>query len=208
MEKETVEACCITTCDRPLDQNYWNTRYQSNEIGWDLGQVSPPLKAYIDQLADKNVRILIMGCGNAYEADYLLENGFTAITLIDISPLLVESLQEKYKNKSEIQVILGDFFKHQGQYDLVLEQTFFCAINPSLRQSYADKMNEIIVPQGKLVGLMFNKEFDFAGPPFGGTQSQYEGYFAPYFSFKAFEECHNSVKPREGTELFLNFVKR
>jgi hypothetical protein len=48
---------------------------RSNETGWDLGQVSPPLKAYIDQLTDKNLRILIPGCGNSYEAEYLLEKG-------------------------------------------------------------------------------------------------------------------------------------
>jgi methyl halide transferase len=206
MENETVEACCVVSCDRPLDQNYWNSQYESKQIGWDLGQVSPPLKGYIDQLATKNLRILIMGCGNAYEADYLLDNGFQHITLIDISPLLVESLQQKYKGRPEIVVVLGDFFEHHGQYDLVLEQTFFCAINPSLRQSYANKMNEIIVPQGKLVGVMFDKEFDFAGPPFGGCKCKYEGYFTPYFSFKIFEHCHNSIKPRQDTELFVNFI--
>jgi Thiopurine S-methyltransferase (TPMT) len=79
---------------------------------------------------------------------------------------------------------------------LVLKQTFFCAINPTLRQSYANKMNEIIVPQGKLVGVMFDKEFDFAGLPFGGCKCKYEGYFAPYFSFKTFGHCRNSIKAR------------
>jgi methyl halide transferase len=98
------------SCDRPLDQNYWNSQYESKQIGWDLSEVSRPLKGYIDQRTNKHLRILIMGCDNAYEADYLLKQGFQSITLIDISLLLVESLQQKYKDRPEIMVVLGDFF--------------------------------------------------------------------------------------------------
>src|SRR4249920_959124 len=117
-----------------LDGNYWNNRYDSGTAVWDLGEVSPPLKDYIDQLTDKNTRILIPGCGNTHEADHLLKLGFTNITVIDIAPALVANLKEKYIDNPNIKIILGDFFEHQGTYDLVLEQTFFCAIDPSLRK--------------------------------------------------------------------------
>jgi hypothetical protein len=56
-----------------LSKDYWNNRYEADEIGWDLKIISPPLKAYIDQLTDKNIRILIPGCGSGYEAEYLLK---------------------------------------------------------------------------------------------------------------------------------------
>ena len=36
-----------------LDRTYWETRYRSDETGWDLGGPSTPLKEYIDQLTDK-----------------------------------------------------------------------------------------------------------------------------------------------------------
>ncbi|HXH19987.1 MAG TPA: hypothetical protein VNJ07_12995 [Chitinophagales bacterium] len=32
-----------------------------------------------------------------------------------------------------VRLIHRDFFKHQGRYDLIIEQTFFCAINPKPR---------------------------------------------------------------------------
>ncbi len=48
--------------------NFWDNQYQQGNTGWDLKQVSPPLKAYFDQLVDKKLSILIAGCGNAYEA--------------------------------------------------------------------------------------------------------------------------------------------
>ena len=44
-----------------LDAEFWENRYRNQETGWDLGTVSPPLKAYIDQLEDKDVAILIPG---------------------------------------------------------------------------------------------------------------------------------------------------
>ncbi len=191
-----------------LDQNYWNSRYQSQETGWDLGTVSPPLKEYIDQLVDKNLRILIVGCGNAYEAEYLLESGFQHITLLDIAPTLVGKLKEKYASVPQIKVIQGDFFEFSGAFDLVFEQTFFCAIDPIKRQDYVHKMHELIVPNGKLVGVMFNTKFEFDGPPFGGLIDEYLHYFNPYFEIKKIENCYNSAKPRQNNEVFINFIRK
>ena len=68
-----------------LSADYWSERYQNNQAGWDLGQISPPIKAYIDQLEDKNLRILIPGCGSGYEGSYLWEKGFTNVHLLDFS---------------------------------------------------------------------------------------------------------------------------
>jgi methyl halide transferase len=187
---------------------YWNNRYQNGETGWDMGMVSPPLKAYIDQLTDKQLRILIPGCGNSYEAAYLLQQGFDNITLIDIAPVLVEQLQKQFSSNKGITILCSDFFEHSGQYDLVLEQTFFCALPPALRTDYAAKMAELICPGGKLVGLLFNKEFDAAGPPFGGQKPEYAGLFSPFFNMVVFEECYNSHTKRAGNELFMILIKK
>ncbi|MCU0438391.1 MAG: TPMT family class I SAM-dependent methyltransferase [Raineya sp.] len=190
-----------------LDGQYWSNRYLNNQTGWDIGSSATPLANYIDQLTNKNLRILIPGCGNAYEAEYLLEKGFTNITVLDISEVLVKYLQEKFKGNPHITILLEDFFEHQGTYDLVLEQTFFCAINPTLRQPYAIHMAQILKKQGKLVGLLFNKNFE-VNPPFGGSKNEYIAYFEPYFEFKTFEICYNSIAPRAESELFINFIKK
>lgn len=78
--------------------DYWNNRYLQNETGWDMGIISPPLKAYFDQLSDKTISILIPGGGNSYEANYLLENGFTHITVIDIAEILITRLRKNSMN--------------------------------------------------------------------------------------------------------------
>ncbi|MBM3401604.1 MAG: methyltransferase domain-containing protein [Bacteroidetes bacterium] len=194
--------------DRNLDQNFWNERYLLNETGWDLGQISPPLKAYIDQLSDKNLRVLIPGCGNSYEAEYLLEHGFTDITVIDIAPALVDRLKSKFRANQNIKIILGDFFTHKAEYDLVLEQTFFCALNPELRKSYVEAMSGLLARDGKLAGVLFNREFETQGPPFGGTDTEYLALFGDGFKFKIFEPCYNSFSKRADSELFIILEKK
>jgi len=190
-----------------LSADYWNERYVNNASQWDLGMVSPPLKTYIDQLDKKDIAILIPGAGNSYEAIYLMEQGFTNITVIDIAPVIIKQLQQEYPNQNSIQFIESNFFNWDGQYDLILEQTFFCAIDPALRSQYVKHMAQLLTPHGKLVGLLFNRSFE-ASPPFGGDLESYQQLFETYFSFKTMEACYNSVAPRANTELFFIAVRK
>lgn len=189
-----------------LNAQYWETQYQNKNIGWDLGGISPALKIYIDNLKNKSSAVLIPGCGNTYEAEYLIEQGFTNITVIDIAPTLVLNLREKFNSNSNIAIILGDFFEHQGHYDIIIEQTFFCALEPALRQDYARKMNELLTTDGILFGLLFNRQFDI-GPPFGGSQEEYRSIFQNEFNILQLELCLNSAAPRANTELFIELKK-
>lgn len=187
-----------------LTKDYWNNRYEAEQMGWDLKGVSPPLKTYIDQLTDKNLSILIPGCGNSYEAVYLAEQGFQNVTVIDFAPLAVERLKGRLYDYQHINLVCEDFFAHTGKYDLILEQTFFCAIDPSLRPKYVQKMTELLKSSGTLVGLLFNVQFP-NNPPFGGDKEEYKKLFSEKFLIKILEPCYNSVKPRMGSELFFKF---
>lgn len=199
--------CCVKSCEKPLDESYWDLQYQSETTGWDLGTISPPIKAYVDQLKDTTISVLIPGCGNTYEAEYLLEKGFTNITVIDIAPTLVEKLKDKFKNTTAIRVIQGDFFEHKSSYDLILEQTFFCALPPQMRQKYVWKMHQLLSKNGKKAGLLFNRSFEVS-PPFGGSKTEYEQLFSEAFHFKILETSYNSVTPRAQSELFFVFEKK
>jgi SAM-dependent methyltransferase len=198
--------CCVVSCDKPLDASYWESQYKAKTIGWDLGKVSPPIQIYVDTVDDKNCSILIPGCGNSYEAEYLLEQGFTNITVIDIAPTPVAVLKEKFKNNSNIQIILGDFFEHRGKYDLIIEQTFFCALPPFMRQKYVWKMHQLLVDNGILAGLLFNRTFE-SGPPFGGSKEEYEMLFKDAFDFLKMDVSKNSIAPRANSELFIELKK-
>lgn len=189
------------------DPQYWNNRYLTGDIGWDMGRVSPPMQAYIDQLEDRDLEILIPGAGNSYEAAYLLEKGFRRVTVLDIAPALIEQLRKTFAGTA-LQIVEGDFFRHQGSYDVVLEQTFFCALDPSLRRDYVTHMHTLVKPRGHLAGVLFNRSFSHDGPPFGGTVAEYRELFSPLFELKTLEMCYNSHPARQGSEVFINFLPK
>ena len=189
-----------------LNADFWNNRYENHQIGWDLGGVSPALKFWMDQLPDKSASILIPGAGNAYEVDYLVALGFTNITVIDIAPKLVAALKQRFASVNEVTIILGDFFELEGKFDVVLEQTFFCAIDPELRSQYVDKMKDLLTDKGQLLGVLFNRSF-IGGPPFGGSIEEYEVLFRDKFEAK-FLPCDVSHPARKGSEVLLQAFMR
>lgn len=191
-----------------LSPEYWNKTYETNRIGWDIGYVSTPLKDYFDQLSDKSIRILIPGAGNAYEAEYLWKQGFENVFVLDFSQAAIQSFLSRFPDFPESNILSEDFFQHKSQYDLIVEQTFFSSIHPSQRGDYAEKTAELLSPEGKLMGLVFNHPFNFEGPPYGGTAEEYQQLFSPYYHFKVFETAHNSIKPRKDRELFFVLVKK
>lgn len=184
-----------------LDADYWSKRYEQQQTGWDIGYGSTPLIDFLQTITDKTIAILIPGCGNAYEADWLLEHGFEHVTVLDISPVLTGALKQRFQGRP-INIITDDFFHHQQQYDLILEQTFFCALDPSLRGNYVEHMYQLLKPGAQLAGVLFNRQFE-GGPPFGGTKEEYEPLFSKYLHIKKMELCTNSIPPRKGSELFF-----
>jgi SAM-dependent methyltransferase len=193
--------------DISLDQSYWNTRWEKGETGWDIGYAAPAITQYMMQYTDKSAAILIPGCGNAYEAEWLEKQGFTNITLIDIAPKAAEQLNEKFQYIAAIKVLCEDFFQHKGKYDLLIEQTFFCAIPPIRRKEYVQKAASLLKPNGKIIGVLFDKIFEQPGPPFGGSADEYRSLFDPSFIIHTMDRCYNSIPPRSGSELFIHLRK-
>ncbi|WAC00995.1 SAM-dependent methyltransferase [Lacinutrix neustonica] len=194
-----------------FERNYWNQRYREAATGWDIGRPSTPLVAYINQLKDKTLKILIPGAGNAYEAEYLFNNGFKNVFVLDIAKLPLENLQCRVPHFPSNQLIHENLFSHKNTYDLILEQTFFCALEPTQinRDTYAKHMHSLLNAHGKLAGLWFNIPLNKASErPFGGTREMYLNHLTPYFEVQCFEHCYNSIPARKENELFGIFTKK
>lgn len=191
-----------------MDKSYWESRWQNKYTLWDIGYANPAISNFMAKYPNKNAAILIAGCGNAYEAEFLLNNGFTNITLVDIANTPVKHLQEKFKNQKAIKILCEDYFEHIGTYDVMIEQTFFCAIDPKERSNYAKKAPSLLQENGILTGVLFDQEFENDGPPFGGNREEYKEYFRRYFNFTIFETCNNSIPQRQGSELFIVLTKK
>lgn len=189
-------------------EKYWTDRYLTNQTQWDTGSITSPLKSYFDQLQDKDVKILIPGAGNGYEAEYLFHQNFRHVYLADISSIPLGNFKQRCPLFPDFQLIHADFFTLNMQFDLIIEQTFFCALHPSQRPDYARQMYHLLRPGGKLVGLLFDDPLNSDHPPYGGNREEYLKYFLPYFTVKYFDPCYNSIPPRAGRELFISLIKK
>ena len=189
-----------------LNADYWDNRYKNFDDRWDLGEVSPPLKAYFNQLTNKNLKILIPGGGNSHEAEYLHQSGFANVYVIDVSKTALKNLKKRVPDFPENHLINEDFFKYGEKFDLIIEQTFFCAIHPKLRKNYVEKIESLLLPEGKLVGLLFNCELNSDKPPFAGYKKEYTELFHKKFNIVLMDDCYNSHHSREGRELFIKLT--
>ncbi|SFT74476.1 Thiopurine S-methyltransferase (TPMT) [Lishizhenia tianjinensis] len=185
-----------------LDAQYWENRYQENQTGWDIGNVSTPIKNYLDALENKDLKILFPGAGRAHEAEYAHKLGFTNVYVLDFAQSAIDAFQERVPDFSKEHLLCGDFFAVDQQFDLIIEQTFFCAIDPSWRPKYVAKMKELVKPDGKLVGLFFDTEFEKQGPPFGGCADDYHQLFKTAFHQVEFSPAADSIAPRLGKEVW------
>lgn len=190
-----------------FSESYWTDLYKKNEAAWDAGSITTPLKTYVDQLTDKSIKILIPGAGNGHEAEYLFTNGFKNVFVLDISDVPIENIRKRVPAFPPDQLITGDFFKHTETYDLIIEQTFFCALDRSLQKKYAQKMQDLLKRGGSLVGVLFIDPLNNVEPPFALPKEEYQHLFQPYFKIQTLETCYNSIKPRQGRELFTILKK-
>jgi thiopurine S-methyltransferase len=71
-------------------------------------------------------------------------------------------------------IILGDFFTYdfgERRFDLIYERTFLCSMSPSRWLEYVDRMADLLVPGGRLIGVFLYGQRPSSGPPFPLTDA-------------------------------------
>ncbi len=191
-----------------LNETYWDNRYKDDTTRWDLGEISTPLKTYFDQLKNKDLKILIPGGGNSYEAEYLHHKGFKNVFVVDLSETALLNIKKRVPSFPSTHLLHQNFFDLTIKFDLIIEQTFFCAIDPTLRGQYVIQANKLLNENGKIAGLLFDAPLYEDHPPFGGDKAEYLTHFKPLFDAQIIEDCYDSVDSRAGRELFIKFIKK
>lgn len=190
----------------PDSSEYWNQRYVDGNIPWDLGYPSPALMDYVIQNTEQSARILIPGGGHSPELAALWDLNYQNVYTCDWSESALEFAQKQNPTIPSDRFILGNFFELEGSYDLILEQTFFCAIPPAMRIAYAAACARLLKARsGRLAGVFFHREFEEAGPPFGGFEEDYLEILGSHLTLIRSEMNKKAIKPRQGTELFMEW---
>ena len=192
-----------------LNAQYWRGRWSSFQTGWDIGHPNHGLIQEVKNRFPTSTKILIPGAGRGYEAEALWSAGYLNTYVCDWAPEAFEHLRKSavlanaFSDHSEAKarLIVSDFFALTDSYDLLLEQTFFCAINPSLRKQYVQQASSLLKPVGNWLGIFFDCHFPTAGPPFGGDREEYIELFSEAFVINHLERFTESIAPRQGKEL-------
>ena len=120
--------------------------------------------------------------------------------------------KESKKLDITLNAICKDFFQlneYYGKMDIILEYTFFCAIDPSLRLKYIKETSKLLKNDGLFVALFLplNKRINEGGPPYGVNLDKTIKQFEQYYEILKCEKSHLSIKPRIDNEIFIIMKK-
>ena len=196
-------------CSKP---EYWENSYKTGDMGWDLGEPTPVFDDWVQSQTDF-LSICVLGAGNGWDAINFAEKGHN-VTAVDFAGSAIDNMHISAQEKGvKINLIHSDIFdlckSFNHTFDIVLEYTCFCAIDPARRLDYVRMTNQILKPDGKLVALLFpvDKDINDDGPPFGVDLDVTINLFSKYFVLDTKEISSLSIEERQGREVFVIFKK-
>lgn len=191
------------------DVAFWDHRYATGRTNWDIGQPAPPLVSYARRLS-KRGRLACLGCGRGHDALFFAELGWQ-VTGFDFSEVALRAAREQAASRGVcIDFQRCDLFTldrdYRGVFDVVVEHTCFCAIDPDRRDEYVHIVREILKPGGLFIGL-FYAILPEEGPPFPTSVVELRQRFAEGFQEQVLFVPENSIPERAGRELFAVFKR-
>jgi SAM-dependent methyltransferase len=188
---------------------FWQNAYLENRFHWDLQAAHPALYDFIPGMRLPKLRVLILGCGHGHDAHFFASKGHI-VTAVDFSELAIKSARELYPD-SNINWICADVFSWSknihAEYDLIFEHTFFCAIEPKLRQQLVQIWSQLLLKGGSFIAVFFILD-QTSAPPFGATEWEIRERLKKNFQFLTWGRYKKSVPGRSGKELFITAVKK
>ena len=149
----------------PADPEFWELRYGARFVPWDAGKVPAQLLAFVGA-AKAPRRVLVPGCGSAWDVRCFAEHGWDVIG-IDFSRLAVEEAR-RILGPHARHVREADFFAPiaEAPFQVVYERAFLCALPRARWPDWANRMAELVRPGGELAGFFYLDD-NPRGPPFG-----------------------------------------
>ena len=138
----------------------WQEAWREGRTGWDAGRAAPALVDWIERSRGRTGRALVPGCGAGYDVAALARAGWKT-TGLDLAEGAAERFAqvraEAQLGPERARVELADFFAWSPgeRFDMAWDYTFLCAIEPTMRVAWAEKMAALIRPGGTLLTLLF-----------------------------------------------------
>ena len=173
---------------------FWDTRFRDGVTPWDAGEFPARLQKYL--MGKTAGRVLIPGCGTGYEVRLFAERGWEVLA-IDFSEAALEAARRELGHLAN-RVRQADFFRLQeGQFDLVYERAFLCALPRPRWPDWGKRMAELVRSGGALAGFFYLDD-NQRGPPFGTTRDGLKALRGEAFELVAEE----TILPAESLAVF------
>lgn len=179
-----------------MDAQFWDMKWQKNQIGFHLSAVNPLLVKYFPVLELKEgARVFVPLCGKTLDIHWLLQRGMKVVG-VELSQIAVEQLFSELGITPQISqvasnmlcfkaenlsIFVGDIFALSrallGCVQAIYDRAALVALPPAMRITYAEHLIDI---SGKVEQLLVTLGYDqscIAGPPFSVTQQDIQRYY-------------------------------
>ena len=201
-------------------KKYWDFCFEEKDTPWDLGAPAPSLISLEKKLLLPNKStVIVPGCGYGHDALYWARLKYQ-VSAVDWCQSAIEELRIKGRREElELEALCDSVWNipqsWDHTFDLYLEYTFFCAIDPEDRIIYLQNVCRLLKQGGLLAGVFFVDEQyaskslkDNHGPPFGSSESQIRELFAKDFDCVFLEPCPDAHPKRRSIEWWACFKKK
>ncbi|WP_290523356.1 thiopurine S-methyltransferase [Alcanivorax sp.] len=167
-----------------MEPDFWQEKWQKNEIGFHLSQIHPLLKRYWSQLGPASTgRVFVPLCGKTLDMHYLREQGADVVGAELAEHAVIAFFEEagldpavsdwhggKCYRTEGITLFQGDIFTLDqstlGPIDAVYDRAAVIALPPALRQQYALHLINLAGNAAQLLITLSYDQSAMAGPPF------------------------------------------
>lgn len=175
--------------EHPRWQQMWQDGISPGQT-FDKGDESPYLRHLLDRGAIPDGRALVPGCGRGYDVTALASTTRQAFG-IDLSPEAVAAAETRLQEfpretappPDSAKFICGSFFSlpsdETSRFNFIYDYTFLCALDPSVRAAWAQKMADLVQPGGELLTLIYPICDKPDGPPFAVNLELVRGLLEP-----------------------------
>jgi cyclopropane fatty-acyl-phospholipid synthase-like methyltransferase len=192
-----------------LTQNlpsYWESKYNKDEDGWDLGKSTPALQDFFKhELCPKEGRVLVPGAGRGYDAKAWAEKGHETLA-VDFCPTAVDALENLSRTEDNLESLDHDIFelqpKEHGSFDVIYEYTCFSAIHPGRRDEYFEVWYRMLKDDGRIFAFFYPlcNDSTMQGPPHPTSEGELLARMDDIFEVEHKIKIENSAEGREGKE--------
>ena len=182
-----------------MDVNFWQERWETNDIGFHRPEAHPWLVTYLDRLSLKPPsRIFLPLCGKSRDIAWLLNQGFQVVGA-ELSQRAIEQLfgelernytatqlgELKHYRAENLDVLVGDFFRVSGEglgsVAAVYDRAALVALPEAMRRRYATHLMNITQRAPQLLITFDYDQQRMEGPPFSVNEAEIDRHYGDFY---------------------------